>query len=172
MRTTTNAIRRRYEVHTTMMMLWHDGAFCVSLASERRPGRAKNRSADENLANYGSPRGEKVAHRKPTATIVIAPVTVLISEYLSGEASISIAANSNPFFGSAWPKTADMTSFGQRNICDPRWQFRLGDGREVSEPEARSPPGSARWQWLSGASHRGTRTASHRTGDLDHCTDG
>ena len=42
--------------------------------------------------------GRRFAHRKPTGNrSVIAPVTVLNNpEYLSGEASISIAANSNP----------------------------------------------------------------------------
>jgi hypothetical protein len=43
-------------------------------------------------------RGRKLAHRKPTGNrSVIPPATVLNNpEYLSGEASVSIAANSNP----------------------------------------------------------------------------
>src|ERR1044072_7213172 len=76
--------------------------FAVSLAVRAQDSASgpKNKiSPTRNTSQTAVPApGRRFAHRKPTGNrSVIAPVTVLNNpEYLSGEASISIAANSNP----------------------------------------------------------------------------
>lgn len=76
--------------------------FAVSLAvraQDSASGPKKQISPTRNTSQttVAAP-GRRFAHRRPTGNrSVIAPVTVLNNpEYLSGEASISIAANSNP----------------------------------------------------------------------------
>ena len=76
--------------------------FAVSLAvraqdSASGPKNQINPTRNTSQTAVAAP-GRRFAHRKPTGNrSVIPPVTVLNNpEYLSGEASISIAANSNP----------------------------------------------------------------------------
>lgn len=78
----------------------------MALCAISLPVRAQNAASGQNRVNAATntsqiavnERGRKLAHRKATGNrSTMPPVTVLNNpEYLSGEASVSVAANSNP----------------------------------------------------------------------------
>jgi hypothetical protein len=84
---------------TALVMMALLGINLRASAQDSSSGLKNQIKAPTNTSQTAIPaRGRRFAHRKPTGNrSVIPPATVLSNpEYLSGEASISIAANSNP----------------------------------------------------------------------------